>query len=146
MRLKLIECLSKFIVILLQLINHVGNGFDVFKDGDFSIENKPRSGQPKKIRRQRIRGITRRRSELNARGACRIIGGNSTSRFCTIESHGDDSKTRKLDALWIETERYWKAIFHLQTVDSKIEKRFLDCDWRWEVDILRQPQEEKILR
>jgi len=86
-------------VILLQLINHVGNGFDVFKDGDFSIENKPRSGQPKKIRRQRIRGITRRRSELNARGACRIIGGNSTSRFCTIESHGDDSKTRKLDAL-----------------------------------------------
>ena len=33
----------------------------------------------KKIRRQRIRGITRRRSELNARRACRIIKGNSTS-------------------------------------------------------------------
>jgi len=28
----------------------------------------------KKIRRQRIRDITRRRSESNARGACRIIG------------------------------------------------------------------------
>ena len=54
----------------------------------------------KKIRRQRIRGITRRRSESNAKGACRIIGGNSTSRFCTIESHGNDSKTRKLGALW----------------------------------------------
>jgi len=23
-----------------------------------------------------------------------MIGGNSTSRFCTIESHGNDSKTR----------------------------------------------------
>jgi len=29
MRLKPIECLSKFMVILLQLINHVGNSFDV---------------------------------------------------------------------------------------------------------------------
>jgi len=29
-----------------QLINHVGNGF---KDGEFSVENKPRSGQPKKF-------------------------------------------------------------------------------------------------
>jgi len=43
-------------------------------------------------------GITRR-SELNARGACRIIGGNSTSRFCTIENYGNDSKTKKLGAL-----------------------------------------------
>ncbi|KYM82032.1 hypothetical protein ALC53_07516 [Atta colombica] len=35
----------------------------------------------KKIRRQRIRGIIRRRSESNAREVCRIIGVNSTSRF-----------------------------------------------------------------
>jgi len=33
-------------VTLLQLINHVGNGF---KDEDFSIEDKPRSGQSKKF-------------------------------------------------------------------------------------------------
>ena len=80
----------------------------------------------KKIRRQRIRGITWKRSESNARGACRIIRGNSINRFCTIESHGNDSKTRKLDASWIETERRWKAIFHLRTADSKTtEKRFL---------------------
>jgi len=70
--------------------------FRRFKDGDFSVEDKPRSGQPKKIRR--IRGITRRKSKSNVRGACRI-GGNSTSRFCTIESYGNDPKTRKLDAL-----------------------------------------------
>jgi len=70
--------------------------FRCFKDGDFSVEDKPRLWTAKKIRRQRIRGITRRRSELNVR-ACRIIEDNSTS--CTIESHGNDSKTRKLGAL-----------------------------------------------
>jgi len=37
--------------------------FRRFKDGNFSVEDKPRSEQPKKIRRQRIRGITRKRSE-----------------------------------------------------------------------------------
>jgi len=107
----------------------------------------------KKIRRQRIRGITQRKSESNARGACRIIEDNSTSHFYTIESHGNDSKTRKLSALWTETEICFftskKVIFHLRTADLKTtEKRFFasDCDWRWEVDILRQPQEEKILR
>ena len=65
---------------------------------DFSVEDKPRSGQPKKFEDKEL-DITRRRSESNARGACRIIGGNSTSRFCTIESHGNESKTRKLGAL-----------------------------------------------
>jgi len=65
----------------------------------------------KKIRR--IRGITQRRSESNARGACRIIGGSSTSRFCTIESHGNDSKTKKLGALWIERD---------------VERRFFPCE------------------
>ena len=42
--------LVKFMVTLLQLINHVGNGFDVSRmEIHFSIEDKPRSGQPKKF-------------------------------------------------------------------------------------------------
>ena len=148
MRLKPIECLSKFMVTLLQLINHIGNSRR-FKDGDFSVEDKSRSGQPKKFKDKELESITRRRSESNARGVCRIIEGNSTSRFCMIESHGNDSKTKKLGALWTETERRWKVIFHLRIADSKTtEKRFFasDYDWRWEVDILQQPQKEKILR
>jgi len=68
-------------VTLLQLINHVGNGFDDFKDGDFSVEDKPRPGQSKKFEDKEL-DIIRRRSESNARGACRIIGDNSTSCFC----------------------------------------------------------------
>jgi len=75
--------------------------FRHFKDGDFSVEDKLalNSQKRERIRRERIRGITRRRSESNTKGACRIIGGNSTSHFCTIENHGNDSKTRKLGTL-----------------------------------------------
>ena len=43
-------------VTLLQLINHVGNGFDV-SDGDFSIEDKPRSGQPKKFEDKELKAL-----------------------------------------------------------------------------------------
>jgi len=84
----------------------------------------------KKIRRQRIRGITRRRSKSNARGACRIIEDNSTSHFCTIESHENDSKTRKLGALWTETERRWKAIFHLRTAVQRQQEKIF-CIGLW---------------
>ena len=102
--------------------------FRRFKDGDFSWRQAS-LWIAKKIRRQRIRGITRRRSESNAKGACRIIGGNSTSRFYMIESHGNDSKTRKLDALWTENRETLKGDFSL--VDSKTtEKRFF-CIGLW---------------
>ena len=54
MQLKSIECLSKFMVTLFQLINHVGNGFE---DGDFSFEDKPRSGQPKKFEDKELEAL-----------------------------------------------------------------------------------------
>jgi len=76
--------------------------FRCFKDGDFSVEDKPRSGQPKKFEDKELEALEAYSKKIRvkgARGACRIIGGNSTSRFCMIESHGNDSRTRKLDAL-----------------------------------------------
>jgi len=39
---------------LLQLINHVGNGF---KDGDFSVKDKPRSGQSKKFEDKELEAL-----------------------------------------------------------------------------------------
>jgi len=75
----------------------------------------------KKIRRQRIRGILEEDQSQTQKELAESLGGNSTSHFCTIKSHGNDSKTRKLGALWTETERRWKAIFHLRTADSKTE-------------------------
>ena len=56
MRLKPIECLSKFMVTLLQLINYVGNGSDVSKM-EISVEDKPRSGQPKKFEDKELEAL-----------------------------------------------------------------------------------------
>ena len=82
----------------------------------------------KKIRKQRIRGITRRRLESNARGACRIITQQAVS--VRLRAMGN-SKTRKLGALWTETEKRWKAIFHLWTADSKTTKKRFFCIRLW---------------
>ena len=151
MRLKPIECLSKFIVTLLQLINHVGNGFDVSR-WKFQRWKQASLWITKKIRRQRIRGIIRRRSELNARGACRIIGGNSIScfwlRVVSEREIGNDSKTRKWVLYELKPRDVERRFFTCeQLIQRQQRKGFLhDCDWRWKVDILRQSQEEKILR
>jgi len=54
--------------------------FRCFKNGDFNVEDKPRSGQPKKFEDKELKALFE--EESNARGAYRIIGSNSTSRFC----------------------------------------------------------------
>ena len=45
---------------LLQLINYVGNGF---KDGDFSVEDKSRSGQPKKFEDKELEALLEDQSQ-----------------------------------------------------------------------------------
>jgi len=70
-----------------------------FQEWNFNVEDQPRSGQPKKFKDKELEALLEEDQRSNARRACRIIGSNSTSCFCTIESHGNDSKTRKLDAL-----------------------------------------------
>jgi len=77
------------------LINHVGNGFDVSRIEISALKISLALEQPKKFEDKELEALF----ESNARGVCRIIGGNSTSHFCTIESHGNDSKTRKLCVL-----------------------------------------------
>jgi len=97
----------------------------------------------KKIRRQRIRDITWKRSESKELAESLGVTQQVSVRLRTM---GMIQKQGNWVNYWIEIERRWKAIFHLRTADSKTtEKRFfaLNCDWRWEVDILRQPQEEK---
>ena len=123
-RLKPIECLSKFMMTLFQLINHVDNDF---KDGDFSIEDKPRSGQPQKFEDKELEALLEENQSQTQEELAESLG--ATSLFCTIESHGNDSKTRKLGALWTETERHWKAIFQ-QLIQRQQRKGFFasDCD------------------
>ena len=59
--------------------------FRCFKDGDFSVEDKPRSGQPKKFEDKELEALLgeNQRAKIK-RKRSRIIGGNSTSRFCIV--------------------------------------------------------------
>ena len=134
-------------VTLLQLINHIGNSFDVLRMEISAVENKPRSEQPKKFEDKELKALhTRRRSESNARGACRIIGNNSTSRFCTIESHGNDSKTGNWVLHELKPRDVERRFFTCeQLIQRQQRKSFLHRIVTAEVDILRQSQEEEIL-
>jgi len=72
--------------------------FRRFKDGDFSVEDKPRSGQPKKFEDKELEALLEENQSQTQKEFTELLI-NSTSRFCTIESHGNDSKTRKLPEL-----------------------------------------------
>jgi len=76
-----------------------GIGFRRFKDGDFSVEDKPRSGQPKKFEDKKLEALLEEDQSQTQEELAESLGSNSTSRFCTIESHRNDSKTRKLGVL-----------------------------------------------
>jgi len=72
--------------------------FRRFKDGDFNVEDKSRSGQPKKFEDKELETLLEEdQSQTQEELAESLAGGYSTSRFCT--SHGNDSETRKLDAM-----------------------------------------------
>jgi len=90
----------------------------------------------KKIRRQRIRGITWRRSD--ARGACKILKVTQQAVSVRLRAMGMIQKQGNWVPYELKPRERWKAIFHLRTANSKTtEKRFFasDYDWRWE-DIL----------
>jgi len=81
-------------VTLLQLINHVGNGFDASR---MEISLKTRSGQPKKFEDKELEALLEEDQSQTQEELAESL--RVTSRFCTIESYGNDSKTRKLDTL-----------------------------------------------
>jgi len=126
---EVIKCLSKFMVTLLQLINYVGNGFDVSRM-EISALKTSLALDSQKIRRQRIRGITRRRSEqeelTKSLGVTQQAVSVPLRAMEIIQKQGN----------WMPYElkpRNVERRFHLRTVDSKTtEKIFfaLDCDWR----------------
>jgi len=69
--------------------------FRRFKNGDFSVEDKPRSGQPKKFEDKEL--LEEDQSQTQEELAESL--GVTQQAVCTIESHGNDSKRRKLGAL-----------------------------------------------
>jgi len=80
--------------------------------GNFSVEDKPRSGQPKKFEDKELEALLEKDQSQTQEELVESLG--STSRFCTIESHGNDSKIRKLGA------------YELKPRD--IERQFFTCE------------------
>jgi len=73
--------------------------FRRFKDEDFSVEDKPRSGQSKKFEDKELEILFEEDQSQMQEKLAESLGVTQQTCFCTIESHGNDSKTRKLSAL-----------------------------------------------
>jgi len=58
--------------------------FRCFKDEDFSVEDNPRSGQPKKFEDKELEALLEEDQSQTQEEFAELLG-NSTSRFCTIE-------------------------------------------------------------
>ena len=70
-------------VTLLQLINHVGNSF---KDGDFSVEDKPRSGEPKKFEDEELEALLEEDQSQTQEELAESLGVTQQAVSYTIES------------------------------------------------------------
>jgi len=81
-------------VILLQLINH-REWFQRFKDGDFSVEDKSRSGQPKKFEDKELEALLEEDLSQTQEELAESLGVTQQVSV-RLRAMG---KTRKLDAL-----------------------------------------------
>jgi len=84
-------------VTLLQLINRVGNGFDVSRMEISMLKTSLALDSQKKFEDKELEALLEE-DQSQTHEELAESWDNSTSRFCTIESHENDSKTRKLDA------------------------------------------------
>jgi len=81
-------------VTLLQLINH-REWFRCFKNGDFSVEDKPRSGQPKKFEDKKLEALLEEDLSQTQEELAESLGVTQQVSV-RLRAMG---KTRKLDAL-----------------------------------------------
>jgi len=80
-------------------INHVGNGFNVSRMETSTLKTSLALDSQKKFEDKELEASLEEDQSHTQEELAESLGDNSTSRFCTIESHGNDSKTRKLGAL-----------------------------------------------
>jgi len=117
--------------------------------GDFSVEDKPRSGQPKKFEDKELKALLEEDQSQTQEELAELLGVTQQVVSVRLRAMGMIQKQRN----WVPYELKPRnvercAIFHLRTADSKTtEKRFFasDCDWRW-IFYDNPLQEEKILR
>ena len=117
--------------------------FRRFKDGGFSVEDKPRSGQRKKFEDKELEALLEedqsQTQEKLALGVTQQAVSVRLRAMGMIQKQGNwvlcELKPRDVERRFFTCE---------QLIQRQQRKVFFasDCDWRWEVDIL---QEEKIL-
>jgi len=73
--------------------------FQCFKDGDFSVEDKLRSGQPKKFEGKELEALLKENQSQTQEELAESLGVTQQAVSVRLESHGNDSKIRKLGAL-----------------------------------------------
>jgi len=73
--------------------------FQKFKNGEFDIEDKERSGRPK-VYEECTRNWKHYWMKIpNAKKTCTYIRNGSTNNFISFEIIGNDSKARELDSI-----------------------------------------------
>ena len=96
---------------------------------DFSVEDKLRSGQPKKFEDKELEALLEEDQSQTQEELAESL--RITSRFCTIESYGNDSKTRKLGALWNWNRETLKGDFSLAKSWFKDNREKVFCIGLW---------------
>ena len=71
-----------------------------FKNGEFDVEDKERSGKPKLYEDAELESIIGWRFMPNAKSICTYIRSDSTNNFISFEIIGNDSKARELGFIW----------------------------------------------
>ena len=112
MWLKPIECLSKFIVTLFQLINHVGNGFDVSRMEISAL--KISSGQPKKYEDKELEALLEEDQSQTQEELAKSLGITQQAVSVRLKTMG-----------MIQKQGNWMP-YELKPRD--IERRFFTCE------------------
>jgi len=110
--------------------------FRWFKSGDFSVEDKERSGQPKKFEDEEL-------ETLLDQDSCQ-----TQEELAKTLEVTQQAISKRLKAARIETERYRTTILHVRDVAWTVQKEVFSASNHYrgrKMDSLRQPKTQKIV-
>ena len=114
-------------VTLLQLINHVGNGF---KNGDFSVEDKARSGQPKKFKDKELEALLEEDQNQTQEELIESLG--ITQQIVSVRLRAIEmiQKQENWMSYELKSRNIERRFFSEELIQRQQRKGFSDCDWK----------------